>query len=52
MPHRLIVTHFTEEKLVGASIELITLATIGPFASVSARCLIQSGSAWKAFHFF
>src|SRR5215208_7551758 len=45
-------TYFTDEKLVGARNELITLATIGPLASVPARAECHSGSAWKAFHFF
>src|SRR5713101_7706823 len=44
--------YFTSEKLVGCRIWFSTRARIAPFFSVSARALIHSGSAWKAFHFF
>jgi hypothetical protein len=44
--------HFTDENAVGTSNWLTMLPTIWPSASVFARAAIQSGSAWKAAHFF
>ena len=44
-------THFTEENEVGCKISFVTLVSKGPFASVCARALIQSGSAPNLAHF-
>jgi hypothetical protein len=45
-----LISHFTEEKAVGASNSLLMFCTIGPSFSLSVLIAIHSGSARNAAH--